>query len=122
MKLFNVKKADGGITAIIIIVIILVFLGWLINVGSRECKTNTDCGKEAYCGSDFACHQIPIIEKSPVVVERNYIMPALIIGIAMIISVFIFKWDSLKRHRSKEVEKSPSSNASDYSASRLKSP
>lgn len=116
-RLLNSKRADGGVTAIIIVVIILVFLGWLVNVGDRECRTNRDCGKGAYCGSDFACHQIPVIEKSPVVVERHYTMPALIIGIAMIITAFILRWDKLKRP--KEEFKESSSN---YSASRLRAP
>lgn len=102
------KKADGGVTAIIIVVLILIFLGWLVNVGGRECRTNKDCGEDAYCGSDFACHKIPVIEKSSVVVDRHYTIPALIIGVAIILTAVIFKWDKLRpnlaRSRNEELQ------------------
>jgi len=92
----NFKKADGGITAIIIIIIVLVFIGWLVNIGGRECRTNKDCGKDAYCGSDFACHQVPVIERSA---GASYTLPALIIGLAMIVTAVIIKWDRIKPSR-----------------------
>lgn len=116
MKLFSFRKADGGITAVIIVVIILIFLGWLVHIGGRECRTNSDCSKDAYCGSDFTCHKIPVIEKSPVVVERHYTIPALIIGVAMIITAVIVKWDKL-RPQSKETEE-----RGNLPASRLRAP
>ncbi len=94
------KKADGGITAIIIVVIILVFIGWLVAMGNRECNTDSDCGKGSYCGSDFACHEIPVIEKSASV---SFTLPALILGIAMIITAVILKWEKLMPNKSKEV-------------------
>jgi dolichyl-phosphate-mannose--protein O-mannosyl transferase len=119
MKFLNLKRADGGVIAILIVVIILVFIGWLVNVGNRECRTNRDCGSDAYCGSDFACHQIPVIEKSPVVVERHYAIPALIIGIAMIITAVILRWDKLKKPKREETEEASINN---YSASRLRAP
>jgi len=36
------KKADGGLTAVVIILIIIVFLGWLVNMGKRECSSNKE--------------------------------------------------------------------------------
>lgn len=104
MKLFDFKKADGGITAIIIVIVILIFLGWLVNMGGRECRTNKECGKDSYCGSDFACHQTPVIEKSPVVVERHYTVPALILGVAIIVAAVIFRWDKIKPKNSRSGE------------------
>ena len=118
MKILNFKKADGGVTAVIIVVIILIFLGWLVHIGNRECRTNSDCGKDAYCGSDFTCHQIPVIEKSSVIVERHYTVPALIIGIAMIVTAVILRWDKLKKPKRERIEE----GTVNYSASRLKSP
>jgi hypothetical protein len=118
MVIFNFKRADAGITAIIIVVIILIFLGWLVHIGNRECRTNRDCGKDYYCGSDFACHQIPVIEKSSVVVERHYTVPALIIGVAMIITAVILKWDKLKLKR----EEIKESHVDSYSTSKLRAP
>jgi len=64
MEFYNSKRADGGLTAVLIIIVIVAFLGYLVNFGGRECRVNSDCGNENYCGSDFACHQIPIIEKN----------------------------------------------------------
>jgi hypothetical protein len=94
--MLNFKKADGGITAIIIVVIILVFIGWLVNIGNRECNTNGDCGKGSYCGSDFACHEMPVIEKTVNVGGGSYIVAALILGISMITASLILKWDKIK--------------------------
>src|SRR3989338_5557793 len=101
------KKADGGLTAIIIVVIIIVFLGWLVNIGDRECNKNSDCSDESYCGVDHNCHKVPIIEKEPIIVERNYVAPAIIIGIAMIITAVILKLDKIipKKQKQTEIQK-----------------
>ena len=117
MKFINPKKGEVTVAAILLIVIILVFIGWLVSLGGKECRSNNDCGKNSYCGSDFACHQIPIIEKTPVVVERHYTLPALIIGISIIITAVILKWDILRPKR-KEVKESPE----DLYTSKLKAP
>ncbi len=86
--MFKNKKAEG-MTAILIIVIIALFLGWLINFNHRECNSNKECGSESYCGSDFSCHQYPTIQKT--VVQYNLLWPAVIIGISMMIAAFIFR-------------------------------
>jgi len=77
------KKADGGLIAIIIIILIILFLGWVITIGNRECNSNKDCGDEYYCGSDFRCHEYPIIEKT--ITHVDYTRPALIIGFAILL-------------------------------------
>lgn len=102
------KRADGGLTAIVIVIIIIIFLMWLINVGQRECSSNKDCSDEEYCGSDFACHKIPVIvkENTPIVVQRNYVGPALIIGISLIIVAIIFNIDKIMPRRKKGSEES----------------
>jgi len=113
----NFKKADGGITAIIIIIIVLVFIGWLVNIGGRECRTNKDCGEEAYCGSDFACHQIPVIERST---GTSYTVPALIIGLAMIVTAVILRWDKLRPNKNLAENKVEESDV--VGANRLRAP
>lgn len=95
------KKADGGLTAVVIIVLVMVFIGWLAKLNGRECSKDSDCGSERYCGSDFSCHKIPIIEKTTTNVEYNLAFPALIIGIAIIIAALIFNWGKLKNSRKK---------------------
>jgi len=92
--MFN-KKADGGLTAIIIIIIALIFLGWLINLGSRQCSSNADCTTEQYCGSDFSCHNMPIIERQSVVVQRDYGGIVWAIAITIMIVVLIMNLDKI---------------------------
>ena len=83
------KRAEAGLVIILVLIIVLFFFGWLINIGQRECKTNKDCGSESYCGSDFACQTYPTIQKT--VIQYNLFWPAVIIGIAIVIAAMIFK-------------------------------
>jgi len=101
LNVLKYRKADGGLTIVLIIVIIVIFLGWLVNLGLKECRNNSDCSSGYYCGSDFSCHQIPLIEKT--VVKNNLLAPSLIMGIAIIIAAFILKSDRLKfKHKKSE--------------------
>ena len=102
------KKSEAGLVAILIIVIALFFFGWLINLNQRECNKNKDCGSEAYCGSDFSCHQYPTIQKT--VVEYNFFWPAVIIAIAIVIAAIIFSGDKIIREKAvveRKVEQVP---------------
>lgn len=87
------KKADGGLTAIVIILIALVFIGWLVNINNRECDSNQDCEENQYCGSDFSCHNIPVIEKT--VVKRSLTLPIFIICTTIVALAIIWKWEKL---------------------------
>ncbi len=100
------RKADAGLTAIVIILIALVFLGWLVKIGSRECNSNKDCEENSYCGSDFACHKIPVIEKTTTVTKISYTLPVLLICITAIILAIIWKWETIfkKRGTTEEIE------------------
>jgi len=88
MKIFESKKSEA-ITVILVTLIIIVVLGRLINAGSRECRSNSQCGSAQYCGSDFACHELPTIEKT--IVKNNLMIPSIIIAIAVIIAAIILK-------------------------------
>ncbi len=90
----GLRKAEAGLTIILVLVIVFVFLGWLFNVSQRECKSNKDCSSESYCGSDFSCHPYPNIQKT--VVQDSFVWPSVIIGIAIIIAAIILKWNNLK--------------------------
>lgn len=96
------KKADGGLTAIVIILIAVIFLGWLVNVRNRECNSNKDCEENQYCGSDFACHQIPIIEKT--VYKQNLTLPILFICITIVALSVIWKWENIFGKREEKTE------------------
>ncbi len=84
------KKSEAGLVVVFVVIVILFFLGWLINFSQRECKSNKDCGSESYCGSDFACHQYPNIQKT--IIQYNFFWPALILGIAIVAAAMIFRW------------------------------
>ncbi|MBI2557836.1 hypothetical protein HYW20_00795 [Candidatus Woesearchaeota archaeon] len=88
------KKSEAGLIALIIIIVIVFFFGWLVNVSQRECRTNKDCGSESYCGSDFSCHTYPTIQKT--VVQYSLFWPAVVIGLAIVITAIIFNWDKIK--------------------------
>ena len=107
MKMLRSKKSEVILATIFIVLIIIIFLGWLVNIGSRECRTNSDCGNANYCGSDFACHQIPTIEKT--IVKNNFIIPSIIIAIAIIIAAFVLKFlkfeNPYKKGKPEEEEK-----------------
>ena len=86
--MFNHKKSQAGIIIAVILITVL-FIGWIINISQRECKTNKDCSSESYCGSDFSCHTYPTIQKT--VVQYSLFWPAVIIGFAIIIAAMILK-------------------------------
>lgn len=92
MSLFSNKSAEL-LTILIVITFILFavmgFGGWLIDLSSRECRSDKQCPGDNYCGSDFACHQIPVIEKT--IVQNNFVVPSIIIGIAIVLSSIILK-------------------------------
>lgn len=101
------KKADGGFTAVVIILIVIVFLGWLVNIGGRECSSNKECKDSEYCSSDFACHDIPVIEKitTPTIIQRDYSSlkgPVTILGLAAIITAVILRVKKNKKEKPAE--------------------
>ena len=108
------KKADGGITAIIIIVIIIVFLGWLINLGSRECNSNKDCSEDNYCGSDFSCHQHPVINTE--VNQISITLPIILICITLIILAVIWKWETIFKRNTFKLSNSKNSKGLENSS------
>lgn len=85
LVVFLNKKANGVI-AIIIVLIVIVFLAWFVNISNRECKSNNDCGEDYYCGSDFSCHEYPTIEKT--VNKVSFTGPILIIGLVVLLIFF----------------------------------
>ena len=83
------KKADIGIGALFLIVILVFFVGWLVEINQRECRTNKDCGLSSYCGSDFACHEFPVVQQN--IVQYNFLLPSIILGIAILLAAWIYR-------------------------------
>ncbi len=86
---YSNKRAEALTAAVLITVIIAVFLGWLINFNSKECRSNSQCQSGYYCGSDFSCHEMPVIERT--LRENSLIVPSIIIGIAIVAAALILK-------------------------------
>ena len=103
MYMLNNKRAEA-ITFIFTIAIIALFLGWLINFNSRECRSNSQCKDGFYCGSDFSCHQMPVVEKT--IVQNNLLTPSIILGIAIILSAVILKSGKITFRKNNDEETS----------------
>jgi len=103
MRIFESRKSEA-ITVILVTLIIIIFLGWLINIGSRECRSNSQCGSAQYCGSDFACHELPTIEKT--ITKNSLIVPSIILGIAIIIAALIIKFGKSPIRKSTNIDQS----------------
>ncbi len=84
------KKA--GIIAIIILIIAVLFIAWeFFELIGRECHDDGQCNQNRYCGSDFKCHDHPVIH------QNSYVLSSLILGIAIIVAVIIYKKLDLKK-------------------------
>ena len=93
------KKANAGVILIAIIIIIVVLYCWTI-VLNRECRSNKDCNDEEYCGSDFACHQIPIIERT--IVKTSPVLPILFICMTIVALALIWRWEKIFGRKEKK--------------------
>ena len=72
---------------LVIVIIAVLFVGWLININQRECSRNKDCSSDEYCGSDFSCHSYPAIQNNA---QSNLLLPSIILGIAIVAAAIIF--------------------------------
>jgi hypothetical protein len=92
--MFN-KRADITIGTILLIVIILLFLGWIINESWKECRVDADCKSNQYCTSSFTCKDVPVVEKTSPAIAADLTAVAWIIGLCLIIAAAILRWDSI---------------------------
>jgi hypothetical protein len=81
------RKGTIGATISILIVVIIVIAVYFAVVSSRDCNRDSECPAHNYCGADHECHKFEIIQ----VEKQGLIFPALIIGIAMIVSAYILR-------------------------------
>lgn len=82
------NKKGNALAVVSIILALLVLAIYLVGIATRECKSNRDCTDNAYCGSDYECHKYP----EEIVVQKNsFTLAALILGISMAITAYIYK-------------------------------
>ncbi len=81
----------GAFVVIVIIAFSIAGAATVLKVieGKKECKMNSDCSENNYCGSDFKCHIFPTIENN--IVKNDWTTPAAIIGLAIVISAMILR-------------------------------
>lgn len=84
------KKGNAAIITVLLALAIIAML--IINYSSRECDSNKDCSKSAYCGSDYKCHEYP---KEIIVKEQSYVWPALILGLSLIVAAYVYRGGKL---------------------------
>lgn len=94
------KRAQGAAVSLLIIIVIIILVIWVSSCERGECRQDSDCADNNYCGADKACHQIPIINQT--VVQYNLTLPSLIIGVAIVIAAII-----LRRKRPPKQPKKP---------------
>ncbi|MCK5283599.1 MAG: hypothetical protein KAK00_09425 [Nanoarchaeota archaeon] len=113
------KKSVIDPGSILLIVIIVLFFGWLINNSWKECRVDSDCGGGQYCGSDFDCHDFKVVVKEIKVVESNVNTAAWILGLLIVISALIMKWDSIFAGKKKKKEQKDENNEGYVDLSRI---
>ncbi|MBI1936274.1 hypothetical protein HYS31_07595 [Candidatus Woesearchaeota archaeon] len=100
------RKSEAGLVIVLVLAIAAFFIGWLVNLSQRECRGNNDCSSSSYCGSDFSCHEFPLIQQT--ISQYSLVAPAIILAIAIIAAAVILRWNiEFKRHsgdRPKEIQ------------------
>ena len=89
------NKKGNALVVVLVIIIVIWVVWWTIGIANRECEKDVDCGGEQYCGSDFTCHDFKVIEKT-VIQNYDYVKPAIILGIAMVIATLIIAYTVLR--------------------------
>ncbi|MFC1769268.1 hypothetical protein ACFLZX_05910 [Nanoarchaeota archaeon] len=105
------KKGEIGTVTALIVIMVLIFFAAAYDLVSRKCNSNDDCGDEQYCGSDFKCHSFPTS------VQRRgtgLVIPALIMGLSLIISTHIFT-KKFSFYREKKESKKEQKDQHDFS-------
>ena len=93
------KKAEGMLGAIVIVLIVIIFFVWLIGEAQKECRRDSDCNN-GICNSNFECVSIQKSNSA-----QNFNTGALILGVALIIAALIMKWDKIfGKKEKKELE------------------
>jgi len=81
-------RKGSVVVGILVVIIIVIAVLWIIDWGSRDCRTDTDCPQGYYCGSDFECHEHKVVQ---ITQEIDYTTPAVILGICIVAAAWILK-------------------------------
>ena len=106
------KKASAAVIALSVILVIII-LFWAVKSLMKECRKDTDCGSGYYCGSDFKCHEMKIIEKT--IIKSDFGRAVYIIAFSIIIAAIILRFKLKKLNLGNFIEKNPPTNYSHFS-------
>ena len=88
------KKGVLPIIIIVIVLILIIIIGVQVTEERKDCGgkplfgSAKECTETQYCGSDYKCHDYPdSIETG----RPSYLIPSIIIGIAIVVSAFILR-------------------------------
>jgi len=104
------KKGEMATVVLIVIIIVIFFFAWIVHESWKECRNNKDCKKGQYCGSDFSCHDMTMVNRAPMDLKPA----AYIIGAAFIVGMLIYKWDSIFRRNSPQNVQQPTQGRNGY--------
>ncbi|HLD72207.1 MAG TPA: hypothetical protein VJA23_01340 [Candidatus Nanoarchaeia archaeon] len=82
------KKGSTALALIAIILAIIILAVYLVGIAQRDCNSNKDCPENAYCGTDYECHDFP---QQILVKEANYVPASIIFGISLIIAAYVYR-------------------------------
>lgn len=88
------KKGFLPILIVIVAIILIIIIAVQVTEERKECGgepmfgSGNVCLEDQYCGNDFKCHDYP---ESVEVGRPSYLIPAIVIGIAIVISAFILR-------------------------------
>ena len=88
------KKGFLRIVIVVVAIILIIIIAVQVTEERKECGgepmfgTAEVCPDTHYCGNDFKCHEFP---ESVEVGRPSYLIPAIVIGIAIGISAFILR-------------------------------
>jgi hypothetical protein len=87
------KKAS--FTIIILVIVIVIFSGVIFyELVTRDCNSNEECAEDSYCSHNYECVQYP---PEVLVTKQNFVLPAIILSVAIIVAAFILKKKRVKK-------------------------
>ena len=78
-----------GFGVTVIILALFAVLLYPVVKGSRDCEDDSECPVASYCGADFNCHQVPLVNGD--VVYQFPVVNAIIIGGAVVLAALLLR-------------------------------
>lgn len=91
--MFAVNKKGNVALGLLAVLIVIILVYGVYNFAKSDCRSNSSCSDDEYCGSDFECHKFPVIEKTIIANENTYNFKsgALILATALIVAAIILR-------------------------------